>query len=79
MTLIGKPKPLTTEDTKEHEGGRIAVIADIARDRHDRKGKSLPLISADHADRKTRNLNHKPKPLTTKDTKEHGGDRARKK
>jgi len=35
---------------KEHAGGRIAVIADIARDRRDRKGKSLPLISADHAD-----------------------------
>lgn len=29
----------------------IAGIADIARNRRDRKGKSLPLINADDADR----------------------------
>ena len=33
-----KSKPFTTEDTKEH-GGRIAVIADIARDRRNRKNR----------------------------------------
>jgi hypothetical protein len=31
MTPIGKPKPLTTKDGKEHEGGRIAVIAVIGK------------------------------------------------
>src|SRR5689334_12806308 len=30
LIIIRQAKPLTTKDTKEHEGGRIAVIAVIA-------------------------------------------------
>jgi hypothetical protein len=44
MTLIGKPKPLTTKDTKEHRGG--------SGERKNRR--FLPLISPDDTDRKTK-------------------------
>jgi len=44
------------EESDTDEETRIAVIADIARHRRNRKGKTLPLIYADDTDRKNQDL-----------------------